>query len=201
MTWFKQLNSDYNPKLIPPLVKRVFDSTSAFESECRYFHVESSYYDWDYEQRAKRLNAPTIDHLCKSLLFKNTKWKPRTSEDTSLGFEHPEFILVIVQYTDKISSKKLNMAMKERMGNSQGIKAFNMRIAHEDEAVRLTGYGNNAVSPFGMTEKVPIIVTEKIAKLNPPFLFLGCGHVDWKICAPVASLVDNLNATIIDLSE
>lgn len=136
MNWAKTIKSDYNPKDIPALVKRVFDATHPFKEECRYFHVESSYYDWDLEKRATRMSAPTIDHLCKSLLFKNTKWRPRTPQDTPLNEQHPQYVLVVVQYTDKISTKKLNLAFKDRAGNSQGLKAFNMRIAPEEEAIK-----------------------------------------------------------------
>ena len=67
--------------------------------------------------------------------------------------------------------------------------------------IRLTGFGNNAVSPFGMLERVPIIVTESISRLDPPVLFLGAGDVDWKVCTPLRVLINELDASIIDLSE
>ena len=52
-----------------------------------------------------------------------------------------------------------------------------------------------------MLEKIPIVITENIAKLEPPVLYLGAGHADWKICVPVDILKNELNGSVIDLSE
>lgn len=110
--------------------------------------------------------------------------------------------MVVVQYTDKISSKKLNIAMREHGGSVQSLKkGFNMRIAAEEVAIKLTGYGNNGVTPIGMLEKVPVIITESISKLEPSVLYLGAGHVDWKISVPVKNLLSAIDGKVWDLSE
>lgn len=36
--------------------------------------------------------------------------------------------------------------------------------------------------------------------LQPPLLYLGAGHVDWKIALPVQALVEHWNAIVIDFS-
>ena len=136
MNFIKTLKSDFNAGNVLDGPRRIFHATNSYRDELRFFHVESTYYEWTLEERAKRLGAPSIDHLCKSLLFKNTKWKPRNEDDTPLNRQHPQYVLVVVQYTDKISSKKLNTAIKTGAGNVQGLKCFNMRVAHEEEAIR-----------------------------------------------------------------
>jgi hypothetical protein len=40
---------------------------------CRFHLVESDYYNWPLEQRANALNAPSIENLCKTILFQNTR--------------------------------------------------------------------------------------------------------------------------------
>ncbi|KAJ3313330.1 Lysophospholipase D gdpd1 [Boothiomyces sp. JEL0838] len=164
-----------------------------------FYSVESDYYEWPLEQRKERLEAPSVDHLCKSLLFENTRWRPKDGQDNELDHSHPKYILVVVQYTDKINNKKLNLLMKE--WGQQSAKAINMRIAPEEMAIKLTGYGNNGVTPIGMLENVPVLVTENIAKLDPPVLFLGGGHVDWKIALPIDRFTKVTNAKIVDLGE
>jgi prolyl-tRNA editing enzyme YbaK/EbsC (Cys-tRNA(Pro) deacylase) len=200
--YLQSVSSDFNEKDMPEDTRRVFEATKSFEQLCRYFHVENDYYEWPLQDRAKRMSAPSIDHLCKSLLFVNTKWKPRTDSDIGDFLpEHPKYVLVCVQYTDKISTKKLNLGVRELGNNSQSVKSFNMRLAPEQKALEYTGFGNNSVSPFGMLQNIPIIVTKKIAELNPPLLYLGMGHVDWKLSVPVERLLDNPNAHVMDLSE
>ena len=56
-----------------------------------------------------------------------------------------------------------------------------MRLASEEKSLELTGFVKNAVSPFGLNVCVPILMTEKMAQLDPPVVYLGAGHVDWKV--------------------
>jgi prolyl-tRNA editing enzyme YbaK/EbsC (Cys-tRNA(Pro) deacylase) len=197
---------DYPKDEIPAIVQQVINGADKCGIlECsRIFKVEPTYYDWELDLRKQRLNAPTINHLCKSLLFHNTRWQPIEGQekDDYLNPTHPKFLLVVVQYTDKISSKKLNVHVRGRAGNVQNMKkCFNMRIAPEEDAIRYTGYGNNGVTPIGMLHNVPVVISDKIASLNPPLLYLGCGHVDWKIALPVHDLANAYHASIVDLSE
>lgn len=39
-----------------------------------FFHVPSEYYSWTLRSRQLCLNAPSSFHLCKSVLFENTRW-------------------------------------------------------------------------------------------------------------------------------
>ncbi len=47
----------------------------------------------------------------------------------------------------------------------------------------LTGYSHNAVSPIAMKERLPIVLSHKIAQLQPEEFFLGAGEVDLKVGA------------------
>ncbi|KAJ3323283.1 hypothetical protein HDV06_002051 [Boothiomyces sp. JEL0866] len=186
---------------IPESALQVVNAAKALgiDDVSNFYSVESDYYEWPLEQRRERLEAPSIDHLCKSLLFENTKWRPKEGQENVLDHSHPKYILVVVQYTDKINNKKLNVLMKE--WGQQSAKAINMRIAPEEMAIKLTGYGNNGVTPIGMLENVPILVTENITKLEPPVLFLGGGHVDWKIALPIDRFNQVTKAKVVDLGE
>ncbi|KAJ3269711.1 hypothetical protein HDV01_001101 [Terramyces sp. JEL0728] len=186
---------------IPKAALQVIDAAKelGIDDVSNFYSVESDYYEWPLEQRRDRLQAPSIDHLCKSLLFENTKWRPKEGQDNQLDYIHPKYILVVVQYTDKINNKKLNALMKE--WGQQSSKAINMRIAPEEVALKLTGYGNNGVTPIGMLETVPVLLTDNIDRLKPSVLFLGAGHVDWKIALPIDRFKKVTKARVVDLSD
>jgi prolyl-tRNA editing enzyme YbaK/EbsC (Cys-tRNA(Pro) deacylase) len=197
--------SDFNAHDIPEATKQVMEGAkhALIADSCRFIQVESNYYDWSLEKRMERLSAPSIDHLCKTLLFENTKWKPLEGKQVHdvLCPEHPKYVLVVIQYTDKMSTKKLNMYMRQWSGMVQSSKVFNMRIAPEEVAQKLTGFGKNGVSPIGITSDILVLVTEKITRLEPSVLFLGAGHVDWKIGLPVELLLKATRSDVVDISE
>jgi prolyl-tRNA editing enzyme YbaK/EbsC (Cys-tRNA(Pro) deacylase) len=197
---------------IPEAVQQVIAGVEGLALEAEDFQtvqitqVESEYYDWSLEQRRDRLKAPSIDHLCKTLVFENTRQKLLDDVEDLLDQRHPKYVIVLIQYTDKMSTKKLNGIMREellkRTGISQGNKFFNMRLAPEQVAIELTGYGNNGVSPFGMTRKnLRIVMSEKIAALNPAQMFLGAGDVDFKIQFPIAAFIQKSFCLVKDISE
>lgn len=96
------------------------------------------------------LKAPTIDHLCKSILFENTRYTLLDESSDPLDPANSRFYLVVVQYTDKINSQKLNNYVQHELGGGKlGRKKYNFRLAPEDSAAELTGFIRNGVSPFG----------------------------------------------------
>jgi hypothetical protein len=42
---------------------------------------------------------------------------------------------------------------------------------------RLTGFGKGAVCPVGMTTPIPVILSDRLTRLSPQFMWLGGGHV------------------------
>ncbi|KAG0370974.1 hypothetical protein BGZ54_002121 [Gamsiella multidivaricata] len=145
----------------------------------------SDYYDWPFEQRARVLGCPSTFHLCKTLVFENTKWK----QDETKVVDADRYWCVIVQYEGSVNITKLEKAVRERTGASR--KGMHLRIAPAEKSHELTGFTNNAVSP---------VVSSVITELSPPLLYLGAGHVDWKIALPVQSFVEKWNASVIDFS-
>jgi prolyl-tRNA editing enzyme YbaK/EbsC (Cys-tRNA(Pro) deacylase) len=130
------------------------------------------------------------------------------------------YYLVVVQYTDKINSQKLNNYVQNELGGGKlGRKKYNFRLAPEDSAADLTGFIRNGVSPFGalielmrcsrcsypldktgLKSKVPVIVTENITNLQPPIVYFGAGHPDHKIMCPTAEFISVTKAMVTDLA-
>ncbi|KAI9091831.1 YbaK/aminoacyl-tRNA synthetase-associated domain-containing protein, partial [Phlyctochytrium arcticum] len=156
--------------------------------------VESDYYDWSLEQRAERLKAPKIDHLCKTILFENTKWK-----DTD--HSNPRYLLVVVQYVDKMNAQKLMNFVRDLGNKAVARKWYNMRVASEEKNREMTGFEPGGVTPFGTSKSLPIIVTENITKLDPPIIYLGAGHKDWKVCIEVKALIRSTKCFVADLQQ
>ncbi|KAF9946771.1 hypothetical protein BGZ72_011150 [Mortierella alpina] len=170
------------------------DAQSRLPSQSRFFHVVSDYYDWPYEQRARVLSCPSTFHLCKSLIFENTKWK----QNDAKAKDEDRYWCVLVQYEGSVNITKLEKAVRERTGDSR--KGMHLRIAPAERSLEMTGHTTNGVSPVGMATDLPILISSAIADLSPAILYLGAGHVDWKIALPVQGLVDKWNATVIDFS-
>jgi hypothetical protein len=132
------------------------------------------------------LKAPSTDHLCKSLIFENT----RSPEG------EPRYFMVIVQvctphedsthtvldqgstrtsrgvarctlqYTTKLDTEVLGRFIQAQRTPRLPNKNYNMRLAQPDDSLRLTGYENNAVCPFGCNARMDVIVARPIAELK-----------------------------------
>jgi len=77
---------------------------------------------------------------------------------------------------------------------------FNFAVAQPADSDRLSGYKHNAVTPFGMTSPVPVLITRQVAelpKVQPaaPYVWLGGGEVNLKLRLPVVQLAAALAAT------
>ncbi|KAI8926166.1 hypothetical protein BC831DRAFT_243841 [Entophlyctis helioformis] len=173
----------------------------------RFYHVEPDYYDWPLERRAERLSAPSTAHLCKSVVFENTRW---TGTPSSSPFDttNPRYLTVIVQYTDKLNSAALNNFVSSLSGMGGGRlgaptvakKRINMRVTGEDVAGELTGFEKNGVCPVGMRERaMPVVVTRNVASVDG-VVWLGAGHVDWKVALPVRTLMKHCPWFVADLA-
>lgn len=102
----------------------------------KLFKVDPTYYTWELEERQICLSAPSIHHLCKSVVFENTRWKENIIGDDS----SVRYIMVVVQYTDKINSQKLNNYLRDLAIEKRARKAFNLRVTDPETALKLTGY-------------------------------------------------------------
>jgi hypothetical protein len=50
-----------------------------------------------------------------------------------------------------------------------------------------------------MSQPVPVILAESITKLEPAVIYLGAGHIDWKLGIPVSTFIESTNCFIADL--
>lgn len=148
-------------------------------TQFEFVRVPADYYDHELEFRQACLRAPTIHHLCKSIVMENTRSHPSVT-----GWTDPaasKYFLIIVQYTARLHSDKLKAAVMKASGGAHGSKYYNMRLASEEANDLLTGFSHNAVSPVGLKEPLPIILSHRIAQLQPQMFWMGGGEVDLKL--------------------
>ncbi|KAJ2056964.1 hypothetical protein GGI17_005908 [Coemansia sp. S146] len=145
---------------LPPGVLRVIASLQTLAPVTQLYHVDSTYYTWPLYQRALCMLAPSPDHLCKTVVMENKKWRP----DPRAG---AQYLCVIVQYTQSIDTGLLADYMRSQIEDPVARKHFNFRLTTPERSFELTGFSNNAVSPLG---HLPIVLCESIAQLRPPVL-------------------------------
>lgn len=137
--------------------------------------VPEPYYTWELEQRAKMLGAASTYMLCKSLLLENKKVSDQGDAT------NPRFMLIVLQYESELDVKKLATSIRklrpveERLDESQ----FDLRVAEPEDNDRITGYAFNSVTPFGLKEPVPIILSSDIVPQG--YFWMGGGHIHLKL--------------------
>lgn len=103
------------------------------------------------------------------------------------------------QYTARLHSDKLkNYVHTDLNKGAHGKAFFNMRLAPEDVSDALSGFVHNAVTPVSIASPLPIIMSHRIASLQPGFFYLGGGEVDLKLGLPVAEFVEKYKPFIAD---
>lgn len=169
-----------------------------FKSAC-FVKVQGDYYDLSLEARMGLLCAPNVDCLCKSLILENTEC---TAGDCSDKY-NSRFYCIIVQYVGKINSNKIFKfvrSLAERTGGVANKKDYHFKMADSQEALRLTGFEHNAISPLGMaTGLMPIILAKNIAEMRPDWFWLGGGQVDLKLGFKVSEFIERLDPFIADI--
>ncbi|KAG7343701.1 aminoacyl-tRNA editing domain containing protein [Nitzschia inconspicua] len=159
--------------------------------------VPESYYDCPLTQRAKILQAPSTEFLCKSLLLENKK----ATNNTVDFIYNPQFVLVVLQYdaeldTDLLtkSVRRLTQSVEDRLDASH----FDWRVADASDNDRITGYQFNSVTPFGLLQEVPIYLSSTVAKLG--YFWMGGGHVHLKLGIAVSDFLKVKNVKVMDVS-
>ena len=140
--------------------------------------VPPHYYSLTFEQRRDLLEAPSTFHLCKTIVLQNTAWDAGllgggASSDGSEEFPtNAQFYAVIVQYEAKLHADKVLRLVRSWTDGAPKSK-FNFQLCPEHVSARLTGYKHNAVAPIGCTTPIPLILSHRIAELQPCFMWLG----------------------------
>ena len=87
-----------------------------------------------------------------------------------------------------------------KTGVQVSTKGFHYRHAEEEDAKSLSGYEFNAITPFFMTgggEKLPIILSQDIADLSPPYLWFSGGRIQIKMGVSVADFLRHFGHRVI----
>ena len=145
-------------------------------STAQFKWVEGAYYNKPLQYRRDLLQAPSIQYLCKTIVLENTHC---TNEDCS-DPSNSRFYMVLFQYTEKFNSDEVMRFIKDK-NEGIGKKKFSFRLANPEVSAALTGFGYNAVAPFGTKTQIPIILSQKITELAPRYFWMGGGHADCKV--------------------
>jgi prolyl-tRNA editing enzyme YbaK/EbsC (Cys-tRNA(Pro) deacylase) len=115
---------------------------------------------------------------------------------------NPKFVLVVIQYEASLDARKLASAIrslrpcvKDRLDYNQ----FDFRVASPEDNDRLTGFPFNSVTPFGLLQEIPIMLTDAVIPLN--FLWMGGGHVHLKLGMSVSDFLRATNPIVADVSQ
>jgi len=158
-------------------------------SSAHIWRVRSDYYDQELAWRRDVLGAASTLQLCKSMIMENTKVSDMTLEQaTAAG--RVKYICVMLQYGGtKLQKEKLTDVVRRMEGSKAvGKKQYSLRMVSQEVSDQLSGYTHNAVTPFGMAQEVPLLLSDKIKALPEGKLWLGGGEPDLKMRVDVAEL-------------
>eukprot|EP00899_Mesostigma_viride_P007489 jgi/Mesvir1/16741/Mv15123-RA.1 len=165
----------------------------------KFRRVAPDYYDRPLEWRQAALDAPSVEHLCKSIVMVNTQ-APESVVDCS-NPKMSKYYVVIVQYCARLNTEKLRPFLHALSEGAIPKKRINMRLAPEATSDELTGFTHNSVCPVGMATQIPVILSDRITKLEPNFFWMGGGEVDLKLCCDVKEFIAAVNPFIVDCTE
>ncbi|GET88342.1 hypothetical protein, conserved [Leishmania tarentolae] len=160
-----------------------------------FLWVPSNYYQENLQWRRDALHAPSIRHLCKTILMENTHCTNNDCADRS----NSRYYLVVYQYVDRFNSDMVGRAIQE-LNPGMGKKKFNFRLADPAEAEKLTGVRSGAVAPFGTVIPIPVILSVGVTQLVPPIFYVGGGHVDCKCRLDTEEFMRVSNAILAPIS-
>jgi prolyl-tRNA editing enzyme YbaK/EbsC (Cys-tRNA(Pro) deacylase) len=162
--------------------------------------VADDYYNYSLVQRAKLLGAHSSFQLCKSMLMENKSFVPHEENET-----YSRFYLVVLQYETSINSKKLQSEIRalRPLKNRLDPSNFEFRVASEEDNARVTGFSHNAVTPFGMMEHVPVILSKAIVECYDmtAFIWMGGGHIHCKLGMAVSEFVRVIKPLVLDVTD
>lgn len=93
--------------------------------------------------------------------------------------------------------RSLRPNVKDRLDYSQ---LLDWRLAEPEDNDRITGFSYNSVSPFGLKEQVPIVLTKAVVR-QPNCFWMGGGHKDLKLGMVPSDFIRAANCIIADVSE
>ncbi|GAV91808.1 LOW QUALITY PROTEIN: YbaK domain-containing protein, partial [Cephalotus follicularis] len=194
-----------------PFPPSPISKTSSFDTESRLFAILESTgftrflfkrvpsdYDLPLESRRHILNAPSVHHLCKSIVLVNTQAPSNVVDCTDRN--NSKYYVVVVQYTARFNAETVKNFLYSLNNGKIPKKKFNLRLAPEETSVKLTGYEHNAVTCIGMKTDIPVILDEAIAKLDPDFFWMGGGETDLKLGLKISEFINIVKPFIVSCS-
>jgi prolyl-tRNA editing enzyme YbaK/EbsC (Cys-tRNA(Pro) deacylase) len=160
--------------------------------------VPDNYYDRSMEERAGILGC-SVPQMCKSIVFENTAATHDSMEDMT----NSRYYCVIVQYAAKFDAEMLRDVIHELRKPEDRLsrKKFHFQLAPEEVNDKLTGFTHNAVTPFGMMSKIPIVLCKRCLDMEPKFMFFGGGKVNVKLGMSIADFRRALNPIVALISH
>lgn len=168
-------------------------------SDFMFKKVPSDYYERSLEFRRDILNAPSIHHLCKSIVLVNTQANESVTDCSDRN--NSKYYVVVVQYSARFSADTVKNFLYTLNNGKIPKKRFNLRLAPEEESLKLTGFKHNGVTCIGMNTDIPVILDEAIAKLNPDFFWLGGGEIYLKLGIRTSQFIDFVKPFIVPCSS
>ena len=209
------------PLVLPPSTNPASSIQAALDAELAskgvptrsFLQVPADYYDHPLSWRQGALAAPSVHHLCKTLCLENTRAREPLgpfAPEALAGLSPTQraalsrFFLVIVQYTARLDTEALAKGLRALAGGAAPGKAFNLRLAGEEDSARLTGYEHNAVTPVGVSGvqdgSLPLILASAVTALEPPLFWMGGGEVDLKLGLDTAQFVRAYAPVVMDVT-
>eukprot|EP00735_Rhodelphis_limneticus_P013551 TRINITY_DN735_c0_g1::TRINITY_DN735_c0_g1_i1::g.18433::m.18433 TRINITY_DN735_c0_g1::TRINITY_DN735_c0_g1_i1::g.18433 ORF type:complete len:491 (+),score=97.73,SAM_2/PF07647.12/2.2e-15,SAM_2/PF07647.12/6e+03,SAM_1/PF00536.25/7.6e-15,tRNA_edit/PF04073.10/1.5e-07,Ste50p-SAM/PF09235.5/1.9e-05,SAM_PNT/PF02198.11/4.6e-05,SAM_PNT/PF02198.11/1.8e+03,Herpes_BLLF1/PF05109.8/0.18,Herpes_BLLF1/PF05109.8/38 TRINITY_DN735_c0_g1_i1:77-1549(+) len=142
----------------------------------RFRRVPQDYYSRTLDERRAILNAANCSQLCKTMVVENTSWTPNASVDPKFNSRH---YAIVIQYGTKFDPERLSKLFRGLSGLSK--RSYHFRLANDKEMEELSGFEHNSVTPVGMKTALPIVLSQAITEVHPPFMWLGAGEVDLKL--------------------
>ena len=154
----------------------------------KFWRVRGDYYDQELAWRRDVLGAATTAQLCKAMIMENTKLVDLTAE-AAAAQGRVKYACVVLQYAGpKLNKEKMTDLVRKMEGKAAvGKKQYNMRMVSEEANLTLSGFEHNAVTPVGMAQRMPIIVSAPLAAFEE--MWLGAGEVDLKLKVNVQQFV------------
>lgn len=182
------VQSNVEPETWTPAEQRVASACIAHGAAgCALYRVPPEYYTLPLRMRAQLLGAPE-ERLCKCLVLENTHG--RVVGDPTRGLALQKYLCVVLQYTTKLCIATLERQVGLHASNPPSTAPHPVRLALCATADCITGFGHNAMTPFGSTTALAVIVARPIVKLPAPaYIWLGGGGEDMKLRVFVSQLL------------
>ena len=104
---------------------------------------------------------------------------------------------IAAQYAAKLHGEKVKRFLHKQNGKL-GIQYFRPRQAPSETSEQLTGYASGSVTPVGLQNALPILMSDAIANLQPAFFWMGGGEEFLKLGLNVHDFITAYKPFIVD---